>query len=283
MGTAVVAIGPLATGLTVTFPVDSVVGDLMLVHRLGFSTVGDHGSVPGGWDVLELASVEEGGGGNPDSGHLVMSKFLDASDVSAGNCVFAGSPTYFAARAIRVRFGKAATLPQSNDGSGATTITVGTVTPTDAGSVILLLASAYTAGASRTVGTYAITTSDPGGWAELYDEMSNTNNLCFAAAWAERQPTTATGNMTMVGSGSENWIGFAVVIAQQPASPSPALPVISVPVSAPAFTGNLDQTLALPAVSISVTAPVPSQSFVEKKFRNDDKPAPATFINETKP
>lgn len=142
-------------------------------------------------------------------------KFADAADVAASNIsVISGFTLGGTSEAHLIRVagaselgivGNAADISNSATPSYAISVTPGAK---NEDSLLMFFVAADNAGPSA-ISAYAIATSDPGGWTELYDE---TNNKVASLGYVTRPQITATGNGSCAISGGGNSVGQMVVV-----------------------------------------------------------------------
>lgn len=139
----------------------------------------------------------------------------------------------------------------TSNGVSSKTITLAGITPATANSLIFIVACVLAT--NVTFSSYALTTSDPGGWAEAFDIHDSSANGIGAAS-AIRPQTTATGNATAVYASGDaadlRKVGFVFSIP----------PGVAVSPSAPLFTINLFESVPVLAklfqISVSVLTAV---------------------------
>lgn len=195
-------------------------GEILVAHICFF---GD--GAPGGTDsVAAPAGWTEQGLPLIDGGMMyVGTKVATATEVSASDFTFTATGTAgnraLIGKISKITGGREGNIgyAKANASSGAgtaTTVTVGTITPSIADSLILFFMSA--GAALPGFSAYAMATSNPS-WTEAYDvSYDNANaDLSIAFAYASRPETTGTGNVTATISADLFWSGLVMAIAPQ--------------------------------------------------------------------
>ncbi len=195
-------------------PADLAVGDLMIAQMAFITTTSGSVTKPTGWTELHYTFADT---------HAAFSavKIAEASDVSASDFTFTHS------NAAGACFGKIAPLrgyrestiddvnaEAGSGGTPGTTVTVGTVTPNAANSLIIFMAYAFATNTSFSA--YAMATDNPS-WSELYDEAADngTTDTTLALAYATRAAATATGDITATIAASRLWVGHVFIVEPQ--------------------------------------------------------------------
>ena len=189
--------------------------------------------------IAHIATNAEGGTGDPPTGLTEPSgwteinssfggtsiwcgwKIADSSDVAASDFTFTftghTATLYTKAAITRIFGGRETTIAyvENEAGSTGTAVTVSTITPNVADSLLLFLVSAEGSSA-KTVSGYAIATSDPT-WTEVYDLFydGGAAGVGVALAYGERPETTATGDWTATISASSDWRAQVFAIEPQ--------------------------------------------------------------------
>jgi hypothetical protein len=197
-------------------PSGLAVGDIMVAHVVFYAdgAAGGSDSVtpPSGWAEIDLTLI--------DGGMMYSAwKIADSSDVAASTFDFTSSGTAgnraTMGRIMRITGGRESNVAYvSEEGGGTgTTITVGTITPSVANSLIVFLVGAGHSANPQSASAYAMATSNPS-WTEQYNAQYDTGaqTASIAAATAVRPETTATGNNTATLSASHAWAGHVFAI-----------------------------------------------------------------------
>jgi hypothetical protein len=278
MATVTVPTTSTGTGtgtLTITKPSGLAVGDGMVAQIYAFLNAASGGAVPSfntptGWTIVSTAQTDS----TLNQGQCVFAKVADSADVAATNFTFTvtgSSGTPVTRGAIIRTSGNDTTSAFDQGNSGKTTATTALsssgITPTRANSLLLILTGI--AGNIRVSG-YAVATTNPSTWTELYDAGDATDSL--AAAYASRDVLTATGNATATAASSAT--AFVHVLNILP----PPITTVSMTMSAmnpviPLFLTN--------TISMAMTALTPTFLTVASTWTNTTK-AVTTWINTTK-
>ncbi len=199
--------GATSTTCVVVKPTGLTVGDLMLAH-IRFDNA-QATTPPANWNELY------------DTGGSSLSwKYADAADVAAASFTFTSG-------AVDVANKGAISAYISVDGVGATNTSTGTgssltttgVTPTIAGSMIVLLGDQKTKPVSTYSG-YTLAVSSPA-FTEEYDlSYSGASAATICMADGIRNETTATGTSTITASASNPWATYLVVLYEENSSSS---------------------------------------------------------------
>lgn len=209
MAIAVATISAVATAssttVTITKPTGLAVGDLMVAF---LNATGNTSSGLGTWTQLSGWTALTTNNWYHTSGNVAITnvaqyKIADSGDVAASNFTFTYSSSTSLSGAIyritgqrpgiEIVEGQAKTDNDSSDHASSPKAYTCGVTPVISDSLLLLL------GATRngsSFGSYAIATSDPGGWTEGFDSDG------IFSAYVNRTETTATGDVTIAFSGS---------------------------------------------------------------------------------
>lgn len=229
--------------ITIDKPSGVVSGDL-LIAQVSVRRSNTTWSVPSGWTELHDQTMPDDTNGS--LAQVTAWKIAGGSEPS--NYTFTPSGADPMAGIILRITGHDPTTPIGAssglaDNSPDTTADGTAITP-QANSLLLMAISACRSGVSAapTLDTYAIVTSDPGGWAEVVAEQAlGTNPGCSQViAYATRVQSTSTGTPTATASGTVKSIVHFIAI-----TPDPAVSV-TVTIGAP-----LAATFSLPAVTIS--------------------------------
>lgn len=194
-------------------PTGIVLGDILIAH-INFYGAGTGVTAPSGWTEIAKPVL---GGGIMYTGY----KIATATEVSASDFTFTssgGTATANLGKITRINGGRESNIgyAKSNASSGGgtgTAITVGTITPSVADSLIMFFVGGGDQQTSYT--SYAMATSNPT-WTEAYDSAFNGFvDTGLAMAYAVRPQTTATGNNTATQSFNVFWAGQVVAIEPQ--------------------------------------------------------------------
>lgn len=236
--------------LNITKPTGLAAGDYLIAHlSVVDNTSGGAGTfnTPAGWTSGVNAS--RAANTNSNAHTRVFYKVADSSDAAAGSFNFTKDGTGANAcggALYRISGGSSIQIASDGVSDSATPSFSNTVTPTFASSLILFLVTGADASqASGTTSAYAITTSNPASWTEVYDFSCNltSDRGVMAGAWASRPEVTATGNSTCTFSAhTQNFVGVQIIVN----------PVVNVTVSPSVITG----TISVQAPSISGSANV---------------------------
>lgn len=205
------------TTITITKPTGLAVGDLMIAH-VGASTssggIGEWNQLSG-WTRLSSANWYHTSA-NVGRKEGLQWKVADSSDVSASNFTFTYSTTGSLVGAIfritgqrattEIILGSTSTSPDSFETSSPVAYACG-VTPLVNDSLLMLFILTRNGGNFE---NYSIATSNPT-WTEAYDSNS------IACAYAIRPEITATGDMTISFSESDDVGNILQLIAISPA------------------------------------------------------------------
>ena len=209
--------GATSANCVIPKPSGLAVGNIMIAHcGWGNRTSPTAVTPPAGWTEIHFSAS-----GASIAGYSAW-KIATSSDVAASDFTFTIDGSGDAVNKgviMRISGGRETTIATvSNEAStGPTsTVTVGTITPTEANSFLVFLVAAGVPTSPITVGTYAIATSNPT-WTEQYDENydSGSTAVTIAAATATRPETTATGNWTASISQSEHHASHVFAIYPQ--------------------------------------------------------------------
>lgn len=202
----------VGTGTTVTVnkPTGLAVGDVMIATVFMNSAAG--GSGPSGWDTLAS---------NDFVSNSVWGKVADASDVAAsnftwtsnnsGNAKVAGITAFTGANYDNIQISSLSAPTNSS----SPTFTNG-LTPAVASSMLILSIQDININAG-TLATFAITTSDPGGWAAGVN-TTRAGSVGVTMATAIRVETTATGSYSCTntdGDTTESYFGWMLALPPQ--------------------------------------------------------------------
>lgn len=271
--------GTVATGAACTIPKPSglAVNDLLIAQCIWYNFSGVTSVTPAsGWTQIEFTSV---GGAGPAT--ATFYKLATSTEVAASNFTFTSDGS-----GDRVNIGAIFTIrgaKESNPGyvkaeatgSSGTTITVGTITPSVASSLLLFfVAGGISAGGTQSFSAYACATSNPT-WTELYDlnGTSGSDVVSIACAYATRPETTGTGNLTATQS-QTNQPWAAHVAALQPGIDFSVSDTMSLSDNTPKMSLSFvkSETITLSDVAVAEDDMV---------YTNPDKPS-TTWINPDK-
>jgi hypothetical protein len=207
-----------ATSRTVNKPSGLAVGDIMIAHLAvgtGFVTI----TPPSGFSSFGYSTNPSG-----DVSSFYYRKIADSGDVAATNFTFSwvGSVACWVSM-NRITGGDTnfSNWQWGGDDKTASNTAIpsinATITPT--ASNLLLQMWVSTDDGSGTSG-YAIVTSNPS-WTEAYDVIQGGAPRSASLAWAVRTQSTATGNVSCIGSsGSGDWtLGFLAIPPTGTSSP----------------------------------------------------------------
>lgn len=274
-----------ATTINVDAPAGVQVGDLLVAHLTK-----DPAAAPvtfsSSWTQIQQTS----------NGIVsaVFYKIADSGDAAATDFQFSFTSTaaFRAGRIFRITgHNSSSPIGASQIGTASSsTITVGTITPAAANSLIMFFAAAESAGAARTCASYTMVTSPPT-YSEHYDEQYDSNNYQMSAASGARPEVTATGNNTATLSGSDPNVGIVVAITPESLSPTstPATLIATFSIPVPAATNGANSTPALITATFTLNVPTPTavaptwsnQSRGTASFTNQDKGS-ASWSNQEK-
>lgn len=195
-----------ATSVTATSFSGLTVGDLM-VSQFFVGALGTTITMPAGW--TQIVYTENAG---TTIASQIAYKIADAGDVSGNSFQFskgAGAVVLylFINRITGHRTTSTITASSGQANDGTVTVTAPTVTPIEAGSMIMLFA---TSTESTSISGYTIATSPPS-FTELYD--NNSNGRTISAAYGVRPEVTATGSGTATTANSGDNIGQMIVVS----------------------------------------------------------------------
>lgn len=204
---------PGASGgsVVITKPAGLAVNDIMIAHCVWDDANGTGGvTPPSGWTQIYYTTLA--------TGHIgyVAYKTAVSADVAASNFTFTHAVNTGAnqgAIAI-VRGGRETTIGYAKNNAtnaSSSSVTISTITPNIASSLLLFLVCSYVISRDTTV--QAIATSNPS-WTELYDLGFNGSGMAAGCslAYAVRPEVTATGNWTATLAAAEPYIAFAIAI-----------------------------------------------------------------------
>lgn len=196
-----------ASSIVITKPTGLAATDMMvaLIHIFGNATV----TTPSGWTQ-----------GTPQTSSTSQSltylyKIADSTDAAASNFTFNLSGSVDVAGGILRVTGQAFTTlldshdqdTNTNDGGGTLTFSGG-VTPTNAGSLLIMAIGTNSDQQNGNYGSNALATDNPS-WTEAWEvekNLTDNNNYVHQVAYAVRPEVTATGNYS-VGSGGYGGAG----------------------------------------------------------------------------
>lgn len=189
-----------ATAITITKPVSTAAGDLLIAHiccRGSVGTAVDMTSPPSGWTAAPTNGILENASEDPSSG--IFYKIAGGSEPADYEFVFATGSSVNAEGAISRFTGPNLTTPvpvsEGQANGASTTATSPGITP-PANSMLCMFVSSI----DVTTSAYAIATSNPT-WTERYDVSAGSASIAMATA--TRPEATATGNATATISSSD--------------------------------------------------------------------------------
>jgi hypothetical protein len=194
-------------------PTGIVLGDILIAH-INFYGGGSGVTAPAGWTEIAKPVL---GGGIMYAGY----KIATATEVAAVDFTFTssgGTATANLGKITRINGGRESNIGYakanaSSGGGTGTAITVGTITPSVANSLILFLVGG--GDQQTTYSAFAMVTSNPT-WTVAYGSVFNgTIDTGIAMAYAIRPETTATGNNTATQSFNVFWAGQVIAIEPQ--------------------------------------------------------------------
>lgn len=189
------------TALEITKPTGTVNGDLLIAH-LGSNATTSYGSLAGWTEIKKDTQINISG--------ITLWKIASSEGASFTFTMSLNGRNLGTVWRID---GHNPTTPINGStilASSGTAVTCGAITPTVANCLFLLM----TASRGAITGSgYAMTTSDPGGWAEDSDFSSGTDLSSANAHSAVRPQTTSTGDATFTLSGNQTWVSQFIAIA----------------------------------------------------------------------
>ena len=196
--------------LTITKPTGLSAGDLLVCMLSGDTNTGVI-NTPSGWTAVTSNS----------STYLMTKsvyKVADSTDAAAANFTFTRTQnSYLLGTLMRITgFDSGSIIGTSNSnigGSGGSSFSITTVTPSKANSLLIIGASNVTATDPSTITGYSIATSNPT-WTEISD--NKTSSQVFGVAYATRPETTATGDITVSFSSSGDYARGAMILVINP-------------------------------------------------------------------
>lgn len=265
MATAFISIGASAkvnsdnTDINVPYP-ETISADNLLVIHVQAGTNGTTWSTPSGWTAV----------GSQQYGARVFTKIATGSE-SGSVTVTCNSASRLIGRMWNVGpVDTAAPVNVNNGVGGSQTIT--TITPTVANTLWLFLVG--NGGAeSVSYSSYAMATSDPTPWTEVYDEQTTSSDpdAGIGGAYSAIRPeTTGTGNCTFSTVSSSTASGFVLAIAMPPnVTVSPAVIELASSVQEPTVSGSSSVSPAVIELASSVQAPTVTTA--ASKWHNQSK------------
>lgn len=270
-GTSADAFSP---SCVITAPSGITVGDYLTAHIVYGKNAGEPTiTPPTGFTSLKKEN------GETSSVHQVWGKVADAGDAAAGTFTFSWTGNQNnRGGMLRITGQKTSTPADVTNSvfsnSNSATITITTVTPTDANSLFILSGGILS---TETFSAYAMATDNPT-WVEDVDVNDNPS---LFIAHAFRPQSTASGNITITQSASDHASAIVVVIRPQPVNVtiSPAVVTAIFSVLAVAVTGSANVSPSVLSLVASVQAPTVTTAAA--KWTNVSKNT-ATFTNATK-
>lgn len=199
-------------------PLNLAVGDFMLALILDDTVGGEIGATwaSTGWTHYQYTKGATG----INVGTAILYKTATAGDVAGSSFTFtvlAPNNRICGGGIMRISGAKnvnpigASNVDNTKENDGDPTF-ANTITPPKADSLIIICANAVFN--NNFTGGYAITTSNPVAWTEIWDAVSAAgDNYTMATAVALRPETTATGNSDVTGAdATADWVGYQIAI-----------------------------------------------------------------------
>jgi len=277
-----------ASSVVVTKPTGLAVGDLMIAQVSLRDTAGGRTiDLVSGWTDSGANEVTETISGSDHIAQRVMRKIATSDDVAASNFTFTisgGTTAYLCASIYRIDGFNAATpidkYSSGHNNGTATGSSGGSVTPTYANELYLILTTVRTSGASATMSGYTLATSNPS-WTEDYDSNSALGQPSMSGAHATRVEVTGTGAATFtIDSGSNSVaIGFLIVIKDKiDAQTTLEEAVVNLSAPNPTITGGATLTLEKSVLNLNALAINASQAL----WSSQQKSSSGTWTAQTK-
>lgn len=198
------------SSVVITAPSGIAVDDL-LIARITIDN-GGGSTTPSGWTLERLTS-------NPATfASYIYYKIADGSDAAASSFTFSvsnvGSSSGTMLRVTGHSFGKPIWTSNGTDtDDSASPSFAAAITPSIASSLLIMFFFGRNT-STGTFSTYAIATSDPGGWSEHAEYSASGVGYAAAIASATRTQTTSTGNFSVVftGNSTSDWVGQILAI-----------------------------------------------------------------------
>ena len=209
-----------STTPAITMPSGIVSGDLLIVVMN--TRTDDTDPTASGWTKVKK---QDNQAINAYLGGFVYSKVSNGTE--GGSVTFTlGGNHWTSAVCYRITGQASSGAVSANNGanvsSTSTPAFAGAITPTVESSLIIM--GIFGTTITNVVGTYAITTSDPGGWTETIDQGSTSPTglgVRIASAYAIRTQITSTGNFSCSGgSAFTDWAGIIISISPFVAPPT---------------------------------------------------------------
>lgn len=180
------------------------------------------------------------------------------------------------------RFTGAYTTDPIDVSNSASSTTVTTITPTVTNGIFVWLAGCRNLTGTNTdrVSSYAMVTSDPTPWTEIYDQGRD-NQVNIAGAYsAIRSAATATGNFTATYSGTAaDTSGICFNVVPNPnATATPAVITLTATVNSPAVGAS---AVVGSAISLTTTVNAATASATDPKWVNTNKTDTSPTITNT--
>lgn len=254
--------------LTITKPTGLAVGNILVASIFGSG--GGDVSTPSGWTSLITVNTDY-----DVSRARCFIKTADASDVAASNFSFSntfGGLCYgILSRLSGASFDQIVTYNRSN--SSTSSVSYSGLTPNYADSLYLIVSAFANGGSSSPYfSSYAMATSNPT-WTEQ-TEYDNGGGYASSLASANRNATTATGNISLNISGlngSSDVYSYLLVFLPN--------------VSASATPATLDLVSTIPPtlfpIQLTATLNAPTQTASNGIWTNDNPSATPTWVNDT--
>lgn len=190
------------TTLTITKPVDTAVGDLLIGVIHGNETGGI--TIPSGWSTLTTVAV-----GAATTTLFFYYKIATSTEVAASNFSWVVAGGQYLGGCIARVTGHHSTAPlyvsaTDTETTDSTPTYTTTITPATTDSLLFFCVASYlNSSTTRTMSGYAVTTSDPT-WTERLDITTNaggSQTYNIGVATATRTEVTATGDANVTFSG----------------------------------------------------------------------------------
>lgn len=242
--------------VAIDMPAGVVEGDLLIAHLA--TSVGTQWDLTGAPGFTSIRTVS-----HSDVGTIYVAvayKVATASDAIASSLTFTNNGAGNKGGRIYRISGQDTSSPigasNSSENSGSSTVTVSTITPAAANSLIMILTACDSGSTGSTVTTSAqqIATDNPS-FSENYD--NDQGEFQIAGASAVRTPATATGNGTATLSGTFPNAGVMLAITPQTlnVNATPAVVEISAAIQAPTVSAGANVSPAVVDLNASVQAP----------------------------
>lgn len=270
-----------ASSITITKPSGLAAGDLLvcLINIFGNGTV----TTPSGW----TQGTQQANGTTQSLQYLY--KIADSADAAASNFTFNLSGSLDTAGGLlRVTGSAGSSILAALDQDTITGVDIspsftGGLTPTNAGSLLVMAFSSNADQQNGDYGSFAVVTDNPT-WTQAWEiekNLTDNNNYVTVCAYAVRTETSATGNYSASGGGyaANGYNGFLLCFNPSIAvTVSPAVIQISAAVQTSTITGG---SIVSPAV-ISIASSVPSTVAKQANWSAQTKSDTATWSTQTK-